>query len=606
MVFDPMIDAVACEEHCAFYKAIYDWCLRQMARYQRSGNLEQAVQWGMLAAAHASEAHFLGILADSTLEERLLAIGRSLPAAPAKKRTWPPKNILHVVSLAYKVGGHTRLCRRWIENDSIIHRHDVVLTSQRGSIPGNLKQAVEQSGGEITVLNSESPLLERAKQLREIACAQADVIILHTHMHDPLPVLAFADRDAPPVMLLNHADHTYWLGASVADLVADIRASGQELTRHCRGIKESVILPIPLEGIDGGSADGGRSSQLQTVERNRLGIPQDALVFLTIGSEYKYQPINQYDFLSAAEQILEKCSGAYLIAIGPKAGGRWAAASIKTGGRLQALGEQEDVAPFHAAADIYLEGFPFGSLTALLEAGLSGLPCVGAPGITPSGLKSDSLALATMPAPASVEDYIAEALRLAGDPQARRREGRRLQAAIRENHCGAGWMGHLAEAYARLPEKHALWTRTPQPASKAYRDFYVSCQKATTAQGLAEALPLTYRLAEWKGLALAGGIDQQMAACLLTQARRLKLRTGRNYNWLGDIYASEGQRAFNEKDHWRLLNNFLRSLSVAPRNIKTRFLASLTVKSLIGPWSVGRLQSLKRGVRSFRLQTGSK
>ena len=603
MTFDPMIDAAVCEELSGFYKAVYDRYLQEMACHLSTGNLEQAARWGRLAASHASGLGYFGILADPALEQMLLSIGRSLPAAPRDRPSSAKTTYLHVLTHAYPVGGHTRFCCRWIESDSTANRHHVLLTSQTQTIPDDLKRTVEHGGGQLTVLNSQLPLLERARQLREIACLQADAVILHVHMDDPLPILAFAVDKTPPVLLVNHADHVYWLGASVADLVAEIRKSGQELTGRCRGIQGSICLPIPLRETESGSGDGGRSVEHKKSERQKLGIPQEAVVFLTIASAYKYTPLNNYGFISVAQHLLERCPEAYLIAVGPSSEGPWAAASAKTGGRLIALGVKEVVSPFHAAADIYLEGFPFGSLTALLEAGLSGLPCVEAPATTPLPLRSDDPALEYLLTPANAEEYILEAVRLAGDAQARSAEGARAQTAIRRCHCGSGWLNQLATVYDRIPEKHHVWDRTTHPVSNVIRDYWVSFQRTFAGAGMAELLMSVYGKAEWRSLRLLGSTGQRLDSDLLALARQLSSRTGGNCNWLCEMHAYDGFRAYLEKDILRLFTNFRKSLYIAPNNRRNRFLAALVFESLFGARSRERLRRLSRWLRSNRLRT---
>jgi IS1 family transposase len=258
-----------------------------------------------------------------------------------------------------------------------------------------------------------------------------------------------------------------------------------------------------------------------------------------------------------------------------------------------ALGVKEVVSPFHAAADVYLEGFPFGSLTALLEAGLYGLPCVGAPGTTPLPLKSDDLGLEQMRTPAGAEDYILEALRLAGDPQARAVEGERTQTAIRQHHCGAGWLQHLARVYDRLPERHHIWQRATHPVSEVIRDYWISFQRALTGAGIAELLMSAYAKAEWRGLRLVESSGQRLDSDLLELARK----------WLCEMHAYDGYRAYVEKDRHRLLTNFFRSLYIAPSNMRNRFLAGLVVKSMLGDRSKERLRRLGPWLRSNCLRT---
>jgi hypothetical protein len=587
MTFDPMIDAVACEELSGLYKAIYDLHLQEMASHQRNANPEQAARWGMVAATHAYGNGFFGMLGDPALEERLRSIGRDLPTFPLNRPAKTSTNFLHVLTEALPVGGHTRYCCRWIENDSSTRRHHVLLTSQRRGIPDDLKQTVEHYGGQLTVLNSQLPLLERATQLREIACQQADAVILHADMGDVLPVIAFAVEHAPPVLLVNHADHVYWLGASVADLVVNIRASGDDLTRRFRGIENSICLPIPLKE----TGDEMGACERKKLERARLGIPPEAVVFVTIASAYKYTAMNNYSFINAAGQILERCPKAYLIAVGPESEGPWAAAAAKFAGRLMALGVREVVSPFHAVADVYLEGFPFGSLTSLLEAGLSGLPCVGAPGTTPLPLRSDDVALAHLRTPASVEDYILEALRLAGDGSARLVEGQRIQTAIREHHCGAGWLKHLAKVYQCIPEKHNVWLRTTSPIPDLIRNYWVSFQIGSGGAGIGEVLIAPYRKTESQGLRLRRSTGKRVHSDLLAIARQLSERTGQNLNGF-EISAIDGYHAYIERDLLRLLRNYFRSAYTDANNHRSRELKSLIVQYLIGTRSKERLRTL--------------
>jgi hypothetical protein len=603
MTFDPMIDAAVCEELSGFYKAVYDRYLQEMACHQKTGNLEQAARWGRVAASHAAGLGYFGLLTDPALEEMLLSIGRSLPSTPRVRRSNTKTTYLHVLTEAYPVGGHTRFCCRWIESDSTRNRHHVLLTSQTQSVPNDLKHTIEQGGGELTVLNAQLPLLERAGRLREIACQRADAVVLHTHMDDPLPLLAFAVADTPPVLLMNHADHVFWLGASVADLVAEIRLSGQELTRCCRGIGGSIYLPIPLKESEFGSGDGGCSVERRKSQRQRLAIPQEAVVFLTIASGYKYTAINNYGFIGVAQRLLERCPGAYLIAVGPACEGPWAAASAKTGGRLIALGIKEVVSPFHAVADVYLEGFPFGSLTSLLEAGLSGLPCVEAPATTPLPLRSDDPALDCLLTPANAEEYILEALRLASDAQARSAEGARAQITIRQDHCEAGWLQRLGRVYEQIPGKHAVWARRSSPVSDVIRNYWISFQRVLAGAGIAELFMSVYGKAEWRNLRLVEYPGNRLDSDLLALARQLSARAGRNCNCLCEIHAYDGFRAYLEKDRRRLLANFFRSMFIAPTNTRNCFLAALIFKSLFGPRSKERLRTLGHRLRSNFLRT---
>ena len=82
------------------------------------------------------------------------------------------------------------------------------------------------------------------------------------------------------------------------------------------------------------------------------------------------------DFVDVATSVLKRVPNAVVLAVGVRPDERWEAAAAKVGNRLRAVGIRDDVERFHEIADLYVEGFPLGSTTALLEAGLAGIPLV--------------------------------------------------------------------------------------------------------------------------------------------------------------------------------------------------------------------------------------
>jgi hypothetical protein len=301
------------------------------------------------------------------------------------------------------------------------------------------------------------PMLTRARLLRELAYAEADVVVLHVHPHDVLPNVAFGIPGGPPVVYVNHADHEFWVGGAVADLVLDIRESGQEWTRINRDIPRTEILPIPLEEDPLLLAGADKIQALRGEVRKTFGIGADDFLFLTIGSARKYEPMHGLSFLEAAEEILQRCPNAKLLAVGPRPTGEWQAVSQRTGGRLLAIGNQSDLGRFHAAADLYLEGMPAGSLTALLEVCLGGLACVRAPAQVRPPHASDGSALAPVPQPAGVAEYVEEAVGLAQAASQRLERTKLLQQLVRDTHCEKGWSKRLEQIVAGLPKTHELF-----------------------------------------------------------------------------------------------------------------------------------------------------
>jgi hypothetical protein len=248
--------------------------------------------------------------------------------------------------------------------------------------------------------------------------------------------VAFGVAGGPVVVVENHADHVFWAGCSVGDQVLEIRQSGHLWTKQLRGVDRSLILPIPLTEPKAIPLEVIATARLEL--RQSLGLPEDAVMLLTVGSAAKYEPMPGLNFLEAAQEILRACPNAYLVAVGPKDEGVWRAARQASGGRILPVGYQQDSTLFCRSADLYLEGFPLGSLTALLEAGQAGLMCVRAPLDSPLPFCSDSVSLDSIPQPRDLSDYVRTATALINDSARRIAGGKRLQQDINAQHCGAG------------------------------------------------------------------------------------------------------------------------------------------------------------------------
>ncbi|MFO1511880.1 MAG: hypothetical protein U1F83_03035 [Verrucomicrobiota bacterium] len=446
--------------------------LARMSAAQTRGDLEGALQWGHAASGFIVFGGTFGRLVSLELERATVSVAGTLPRYEWKRNERGSPRILHVLTEAYELFGHTKLCRKWIEIDSSPARHDVVLLAQEADVPENLRRSVESRGGRLTKLDPTQPLLERARRLREIAFAEADAVVLHVHPQDLLPNVAFGVPGGPPVIYVNHADHEFWVGGAVTDLVLDIRESGQEWTRWHRDIPRSRILPVPLEEDPLLLGGVGKMSALRGETRKSLGIADKELVFLTIGSARKYEPMQGMSFLEAAEAILNRCPQARMIAVGPRPVGEWQAVAQRTGGRLMPVGNQSGLGRFHAAADVYLEGMPAGSLTALLEVCLAGVPCVRAPARVRPPHASDGSALASVAQPVDVPAYVNEAVALAENETERRERGRELQRSVRETHCEIGWRRQLEQIIPSLPKVHSLYpSQNPRPIAQEESEF---------------------------------------------------------------------------------------------------------------------------------------
>lgn len=436
---------------------VSNWCLANAERSMSRQEMEEAMQWNSLAAHVLSFS--CAVLTSPELERQLIKIGKSFKVPFNKPETSRDrkKRWLHVVTMVSSFGGHSSMLRNWMELDPKENNHSIVLLEQKGKVPEPIEEAVKASGGNVICMEAKSSLISRARYLREIVWSLADVVVLHIHPWDVIATVALSIPGGPPVLLVNHAAHQFWVGASVTDMILNCRCSTQEdeWASKCRGIDEIMHLPIPI--IEQIVIDR-QDSAYRAEARKSLHLPKNAIAILTIGMGYKYKPIEGIDFFKAVSIVLKECKNAYLIAVGPNPDEHWLSLRREVPGRLLLVKKlaQLEMSTYFAAADLYLEGFPFGSTTALLEACLSGIPCVLPPKECPPPFISDGIALQCLEQPVTVSDYVKLVMRLVQDRQERHRVGKLLSISVKQHHCGANWIDYLADVQNNLPQVHKV------------------------------------------------------------------------------------------------------------------------------------------------------
>ncbi len=388
---------------------------------------------------------------------------------------------LHVFTAAYPEGGHTAMAIRWMKNDEARRIHNVALLSQSSQIPGDLLEACHETGGEVFVADPRDPFLRRAAWLRGLAYRCASHVVLHVNMDDVIAGVAFGIDGGPPVLLVNHAAHVFWVGASIADSVINCRGSKLETywTKTLRGALRCSTIPIPLLEAASGCCGPLPSAEAKSKAKERLGLPKNKVLILTVGSAYKYVASNGLDFIATCEDILSSVPEAFVVAVGPKPNERWNLASERTGSRLRAVGilPRPEVSLYHQAADIFVEGFPFGTTTALLEAGLQGIAVVLAPTLCPPPYATDGVAVDdTLERPRTVEEFKAKVIHLIRNPAERCRCGATIRKSIIKHHTGAGWNKYFENAIGTLPREHKVHSslstvRTPEVIHEYWSEF---------------------------------------------------------------------------------------------------------------------------------------
>jgi hypothetical protein len=428
--------------------------LTERARQREArGRWDAAAAWAQIAAHHAWMNH-TGLFASPELEETLARLGSRLPDdSRSRRRPADPHEVLHVVTQCYGTGGSTQAIASWIQQDRGRH-HRVCITRQRGKPPPEKISGTLTAPSDLIRLDTGTGgLMSRAARLRALA-RESDLVVLHLHPYDVVPQIALsAGSGLPPVVYVDHCDHVFWVGVGISSLVMHMRDSGRVHAAARRGLDpaRSAVVARPLRPL-------GR--QLTRAEaKRRLGIAPDTVVLATAADPTKYRPVGDTGFLDVVLPALDEHPDAILLAAGPSIQEpMWQAAARRTDGRVRPLGMLPDARLLQEAADVYLDSFPFSSLTSLLEAGSLGVPAITYRGHPPdcAVLGADTRGVDDHMIAASDPAEYRSALRdLILDSAGREELGRCTARAILDTHSGPGWLKAAHELYARAAEAGA-------------------------------------------------------------------------------------------------------------------------------------------------------
>lgn len=389
-----------------------------------------------------------GAFSDNDIEELLCNISQKHKMNTIFK--YKKNSFLHIMTECYETGGHTRIVERWINNSNINQKHSIVFTEQiKNNIPKWLTKAIIKKNGDIFDLSDNTQIIDKALRLREIA-SEYEYIILHIHMFDIIPILAFGTKSFNrPIIFVNHADHLFWLGISISDLIINIRKDGLKITSTRRGSVNGVVLPVPLEY---------KKNVLDKKKcRVLIKVPENKKLIISVGSSYKYIPSNRNIFIETAINILKINSDVIFWVIGPDKykEKQWREAYLNSKGRLNAIGNisKKVLNHYYFAADLYIESFPIDSATALIEAALNEIPILR--------LKSlyspfDVLAGRKDIQANDTNELIKKAKFILNNGKSKN-SITKLTTDIIHKHCGIEWLEQLEKILKKLPKKHSIY-----------------------------------------------------------------------------------------------------------------------------------------------------
>lgn len=355
-------------------------------------------------------------------------------------------SFLHVLTTGNVTGGHTRVVERWISNAPVTQTHSVVFISPNKDNMSTLKDNVKAKNGECIYFDKSLSLEQKALKLRELGL-HYEYIVLHTHMEDVIPSIAFGTpKFTRPVLLYNHASHMFWIGKSIADLVLDIKKD-DEVTKIKKNINNTFFLGVPSKEIIYSKPD---KSEL----RKKLGLPVDKKIIISSGTEQKYYIIGNDNYAKIIQKIIDEDTYCYIIGV-KKNNEYWKKVEFASKGHIIPFGYinfNEGYMDYLSAADLYIDSYPVTGYATMIDAISRGVPSLSLKTVD-SQLdylaKTDSYCQ-------SEEEFVTKSKKILNDPVYANTILDKLQKSLDEYQSISAWNKRIEEMIKICPKTHSV------------------------------------------------------------------------------------------------------------------------------------------------------
>lgn len=318
-----------------------------------------------LASLVASTFH-LGFFSSLNLESKLEALSQKM-ITNFVEEDWKPLpnrgSTVHLITRAFSSGGHTRAVERWLGSSE--QSSSIVLTRSQ-KLPEDLAQAI----GDREFLVVKGGPLRRIRQVADYV-SNFELAISHTHPFDVDAVLALwiARRRGTRVAIFNHADHQFWVGSTVAEVVLEFRKFGSELSMGHRGVLKTLIVGLPPNVAASKGLHGPVSSSKATKSK----------MLLCVGRNQKFAKIPGKPSLEEyLEKFLSENPEFKCTIVGPGRFSRVRKLKRKLGHRVTLLPRQplSKLFELFSQASVGIDTFPMGGGTIARDMTSQGVPVV--------------------------------------------------------------------------------------------------------------------------------------------------------------------------------------------------------------------------------------
>lgn len=278
-------------------------------------------------------------------------------------------DFLFIVSTPYLTGGHTRL----MENLSLMidDKKDLLITKSSSIATKQRLQTFFPDISECYRDKKESPIDFINKLVKKIS--KYNSIILNIHPQDIYTVIACkiakTINTKQKIYFVNHADHAFNFGSSVADFWFEVSLYGRNIDKLKNINGKRSFLGIPI--------NKPKHDFFKTVEYQKL---KHVKYFISAASHLKFKPNNGSSIFPLINSILEK-SDAKIEIIGAKAlkDYWWWPLKLRSLDRLtlhKSLPYEEYI-NVSSKTDYYIDSHPVPGGTAFVEQFMQGKPCIG-------------------------------------------------------------------------------------------------------------------------------------------------------------------------------------------------------------------------------------
>lgn len=345
------------------------------------GNLERSLNYIVVASTFAWRYHF-GVWFDDELESLLKNIASNIISIDKLKEIskFKRKNanrILFITTFLTDTGGHTEALKLWIKCLSNEFDELYVVSTE------TLNRTIEYDSvsfirnyANLYFLSYKEKYTNRVINLAKIILdIQPNYIVLFIDPNDVIAVSTLSilkDFLKFKLIFFNHADHVFWLGKNIIDILVEFRSYSVHISRKFREFQRDIVV-IPLTTDIYMRKDQASDNMIKSIDK------RNATISLSIGASWKLVNEGYWDYFGVIKRILEQNPTHVHILI-TKANNfiknRLDLFPKEIKERIKLVPGTSDPLPYYKYADFLIETFPVIGGTVRVEALALGLPII--------------------------------------------------------------------------------------------------------------------------------------------------------------------------------------------------------------------------------------